>query len=220
MVNGTSIALTGVEFSIGDFDLRVHELAVRAGEYFVVTGPNGAGKTQLLRLIAGLSRARSGEVRIGARAITNLPPWQRSVGYVPQDSTLFPNRDVRGNISFGLEVRGRSPEQIDAEVERVAEMLGIGSLLARRVQGLSGGEQQKVSLARALIIEPDVLLLDEPVSAIDQQNRDGLCRRLRSVQRELGISTIHVAHNRAEIELVADRFARMDGGRIQTIDTP
>ena len=218
---GRGIALKNVGLTLGDFSLSGVDLEVRKGEYVVLTGPNGAGKTVLLKIIAGLYAPESGEVRIGGRDVTDVPPWERGIGYVPQDYALFPNRDVRRNIAFGLEVRKTerkaAPLSLEGRVEATAEMLGVGHLLGRTVEGLSGGERQKVSLARALVIEPQVLLMDEPVSAVDEENRDAICRELKATQRRTKVTTLHVCHNRREAELVADRiFLLKDGALVES----
>lgn len=216
-----AVAVRDVFFRIGRFEMAGVTLSVRAGEYMVVTGPNGAGKTMLVRLLAGLSRPASGLIEIGGEPMTNRPPWRRPIGYVPQDGLLFPNRTVEGNIRFGLEVRGTPRATMDREVRRAAERVGVSHLLERTPGGLSGGERQKVCLARALVTTPALLLLDEPVSAIDEDTRDELCRQLRTVQRELGVTALHVAHNRREIDLVADRVCTMRAGRVAGIaDAP
>lgn len=207
MVESYGIQLEDVSFHIGEFAIEDLSLTVRKGEYFVLTGPNGAGKTLLIRLIAGLLQPTAGVIRIHGRPVTDLPPWERNIGYAPQDGILFPNRTVRENIRFGLEIRRLDKSTIRNEVERAASMMDINHLMDRRPQGLSGGEQQKVNLARALALKPSVLLLDEPVSAIDEDTRDSLCGKLRSIQRETGVTTLHISHNRRETDLVADRAA-------------
>lgn len=216
MVNN-GVQLNGISFRIGEFAIEGLDLSIRDGEYFVLTGPNGAGKTILIKLITGLLQPAAGAIRIGGEPVTDLPPWERSIGYMPQDGVLFRNRSVRRNIRFGLEVRHESKRAISKVVERTAGMLGITHLLDRMPAGLSGGERQKVSLARALVLSPALLLLDEPLSAIDEDTRDGLCNELRAIQRKMGITTIHVSHNRRETELVADRIGVLTRGAIADI---
>ena len=215
MVNKGGIQIEDLCFGIGDFVMENLSFDVHEGEYFVLTGPNGSGKTVLIRLISGLYQPESGQVRIQNRSVTSLPPWHRDVGYVPQDGVLFPNRNVRENIGFGLEVRGARKSKRDKQVNEAAGMLGIEYLLDRTVEGLSGGETQKVSLARTLVLNPSVLLLDEPVSAIDEEARDEVCHQLRRIQRDLGITTLHVSHNRRETQLVADRVGIIRDGVLQ-----
>lgn len=213
-----AIEIEDLHFQIGSFAIEGVTLGIRAGEYFVLTGPNGAGKSLLMQLICGLYLPLSGSIRVNGVVVKDLPPWKRNIGYVPQDGVLFPNRSVRGNIVFGLEVRKRPKRQRREAVDRIADLLGIEPLLDRMPHGLSGGERQKVGLARALVLEPDVLLLDEPVSAIDESARDAVCRELHRIQRTLGITTVHVSHNRAETRLLADRVGIMDRGQLLSVD--
>lgn len=217
MVSKHGVEMDHISFHIGDFAIENFSLAVRKGEYFVLTGPNGAGKSVLIKLIAGLFQPDAGTIRIDGRNVTDLPPWQRNIGYVPQDGILFPNRSVRENVRFGLEVRHVKKSVMDCEVERIASMCRVRHLLDRTPRALSGGERQKVSLARALVLKSDVLLLDEPVSAIDEEARDSMCGELRRVQRRLGVSIIHVSHSQKESELVANRMGAMKAGKLATI---
>lgn len=215
------ISIDRLTFRIGSFVMEELSLAIPQGEYFVLTGPNGAGKTILLKLIAGLFKPERGTIRIDGRDVTGLPPWKRGLGAIQQDGLLFPNRTVRDNIGFGLEIRGLGQTERDRAVEEVAGQFNILPLLDRMPAGLSGGERQKASLARTLVLKPSVLLLDEPLSAIDEGARDDLLRReLKAIQRQSGITVVHVAHNRQEIELVADRVGVMTGGRLCNVEAP
>jgi ABC-type sugar transport system ATPase subunit len=216
-VTNSGIRLDDVSFRVGEFSLEEVCLDVAEGEYFVLTGPNGAGKTVLLRLIAGLYSPVAGEVYIKGERVTETPPWERNIGYVPQEYALFPNRTVERNIAFGLEVRKTEKEAMKEMVRSDADLLGIPHLLDRMPKGLSGGEQQKVALARALAVRPAVLLLDEPVSAIDEESRDAICGELKSIQRQTRITTVHVAHNRREADLVADRVGVLDKGAVRIV---
>ncbi len=217
MVDEPGIRLESIGFRIGEFALEDICLEVRGGEYFVLTGPNGAGKTVLVKLIAGLHSPDSGEILIRGERVTEVPPWQRGAGYVPQDYSLFPNLTVERNIAFGLEVRHAEKATIAREVGRTAELLGVSHLLHRMPKGLSGGERQKVALARALVLKPAVLLLDEPVSAVDEESRDAICAELKKIQRRTHVTTVHVSHNRREAELVADRIGVLKGGGIEIV---
>ena len=214
-MSGPGIEIQKLCFRIGNFEMADLEVSVVRGEYFVLTGMNGSGKSLLLKLLCGVYRPGAGIIRINGCDVHDLPPWQRNIGYVPQEGGLFPNRTVQGNIAFGLEVRGVARDTRRKKVEGTAAMLGITHLLGRQPAGLSGGERQKASLARALVLEPDILLLDEPVSAIDEQSRDSVCRELREIQQRLGITTLHVSHNRLETALVADRVGVIRDGRMQ-----
>lgn len=214
----SEVGLENISFSIGSFEMKDLSLDVRKGEYFVLTGHNGSGKTIIIKIITGLYRPDSGIVRLGGEIVNDIPPWKRNIGYVPQEGLLFFNRSVRDNIRFGLEVRKVDESSVVERVDRVAQLLNITHLMERPVAGLSGGERQRVALARALAFEPRMLLLDEPVSAIDENSRDELCRELRRIQRALGITVLHVAHAQREIDLVADRCGRIEAGRMQRVN--
>ena len=208
------IRLRDLVYVVEDFRLQV-SLDVAAGEYFVLMGPTGAGKTALVECVAGLRRPTSGRIEIAGRDVTSAEPRRRSIGYVPQDYALFAHRTVRGNIGFGPEVRRWPREEAGRAVREAARLAGIESLLDRRIQGLSGGERQRVALARALAVRPEVLILDEPVSALDESTRQSICRDLQHLQRDLHLTTIHVSHNLEETLSVADRIAVLHGGRLE-----
>ncbi|MDD2599702.1 MAG: ATP-binding cassette domain-containing protein [Kiritimatiellae bacterium] len=206
-------------FSVGTFRMERLSLEIATGEYFVVTGPNGAGKTVLLKLIAGLYQPDSGAILINGRNVIDLPPWRRGLGMVLQEGLLFPNRTVEENIAFGLELRRVSKLERQRAAAEMAERLGITSLLSRRTEMLSGGERQRVALARTLVLKPPLLLLDEPISAADEQARDTiLCHQLKELQREGDLTVIHVAHSRSEIDRVADRVGHLVNGQITRIE--
>lgn len=208
-----------ITFRVGTFTLDRASLEVRRGEYFVLLGPPGSGKTLFLEALCGLRRVESGRILIDGRDVTRLEPRRRGLGYVPQDYALFPHRTVDGNIRFGLVSQGLPRDTCDRRVAEVADQLGIAHLLGRRIGGLSGGERQRVALGRALVIRPKVLLLDEPVSALDESTRDVVCSELRRLQRELNITTIHVSHHLQEAFSVADRAGILRDGRFQQIGT-
>jgi ABC-type Fe3+/spermidine/putrescine transport system ATPase subunit len=218
-MSAVDLRLQDLCFGVGAFRMERLSLELAAGEYFVLTGANGAGKTVLLKLIAGLYQPDCGTIRIGGLNVVDLPPWRRGVGAVLQEGLLFPNRTVRDNILFGLELRRVArPARLRA-AEEMAGRLGIAHLLPRRPDKLSGGERQRVALARTLVLKPPLLLLDEPISAADEEARDTiLCRLLKDLQREEGLTVIHVAHNRGEIDRVADRVGYMAGGALARIE--
>jgi len=214
------IRIDGLTIQIGSFRLDPVDLHVAGAEYVVLLGPNGVGKTMLLRCLAGLICPRSGRIHINGRDVTGLPPRDRYVGYVPQDYGLFPHLSVQENVTFGLRARGTGRHEARERIAPLAELLGIEPLLGRSVGGLSGGEQQKVALARALAPEPHVLLLDEPVSAIDVEHRYRLYRELRRIQQELRVATIHVTHSLDEALAVADRAGIILDGRLAQVAPP
>jgi ABC-type sugar transport system ATPase subunit len=206
-----------LSFSIGDFELRSLSLEVGEGQYFALLGPPGSGKSVFLECLCGLKRIKSGHIYIDGREVTGLEPRRRDIGYVPQDYALFPHLSVKQNIEFGLRACGSGRESLFSKVEQIVEMLEIGHLLKRRIGGLSGGEKQCAALARALVLQPKVLLLDEPVCALDEATRQKICVLLRRVQRRLGLTTIHVSHNLEEAFSVADKAAILRGGTLQQV---
>jgi len=211
------IRIEGLEFSVGGFHLGPLHLEVAAGDYFVLLGPTGMGKTLLLESICGLLRPQHGRIIIEGEDVTALPPRDRGIGYVAQHQGLFPHLTVRRNIEFPLRVRRVGAAERRQRLAPLTELLGLGELLDRWPMSLSGGERQKVALARALVLKPSLLLLDEPLSAIDEETRDSLCDELRAIQRQTGVTTIHVSHNRKETQLVADRVGVLTHGAISDI---
>ena len=209
------IRAEGLLFSVGDFHLRDFSLEVAKDSYFVMLGPPGSGKTVFLECLCGLRRVGAGRIFIDGRDVTTLEPRVRGIGYVPQDYALFPHLSVERNIGFGLHARWHSVKDSSSKVAIISEMLGIDSLLKRNVTDLSGGEKQRTALARALVMEPKVLLLDEPVCALDESTRQSVCALLHSVQRELGLTVIHVSHNLEEAFSVADHAAILNQGYLQ-----
>ena len=205
---------------LGEFSLRGVDLRVETGEYFVVLGPTGAGKTVLLECIAGLYWLDGGEVWLDGREVTDLDPEFRNVGYVPQDYVLFPHMSLRSNIEFSLTLTDAPRPDVDARVLELANALGIEHLLERSPRTLSGGEQQRGALARALAPSPAVLLLDEPLSALDEGTRAELSSLLTRISQDLGTTVIHVCHNFEEALDLADRCAVMREGLILQVGPP
>ncbi len=206
------IRVEGLGLEVGTFRLRDLWFTVPTGRYGLLMGKTGCGKSTILEAIAGLKPIRAGRVTLGGRDATALPAAQRGVGYVPQDLALFPTRRVWQHLSFALELRRWPEAEIDERVMELAGLLGLRALLERYPRGLSGGEAQRVALGRALSFRPSVLLLDEPLSALDEETRDEIIELLRSVQRLTGVTVLHVTHNSREAEALADlRFRLRDG---------
>lgn len=196
------------------------DLHVVDGELFALLGPSGCGKTTLLRTIAGLEAAAGGTITIGSRDVTRLPPGARRVAMVFQDYALFPHMTVAENIGYPLRVRRSSKECRRKAAERVAGSLSLSDLLDRRPGQLSGGQQQRAALARALAVETDVLLLDEPLSNLDARLRLEARTFLKRLQHDLAVTTVFVTHDQAEALALADRIAVMEAGRIRQLGTP
>ena len=215
------IALSGLVVEAGAFHIGPLDLEVAHGEYGVLLGPSGAGKSLVLEALAGVRRVTAGAIAIDGADVTALAPEKRRVGLVFQDGLLFPHLSVGGNVAYGLRragVAGRAARAV--EVERLAVAVGIGDLLRRRPDTLSGGERQRVALARALAARPRALLLDEPLSAVDAEAREGLQEVLRRVSRELGVTVLHVTHDRAEAFALADTCAVLVDGRLLQAGAP
>lgn len=212
------IRLINVSLAVGAFALHSINLEIERGEYFILLGPTGAGKTKLLEIIAGLQVPSTGEVWLGGENVTERPPEHRRVGFMYQDYLLFPHLTVRKNIAFGL--RGRPQAQIQTKIAELARQFKIEHLLDRRVLGLSGGEQQRIALARALAPDRSVLLLDEPLSALDPQNRRTMRRELCALHKQLGMTTLHVTHDFEEAMVLADRLAVIRAGEIVQVGPP
>lgn len=200
----------------------VHDfnLSIEKGEFISFLGPSGCGKTTILRMIAGFETASSGSIHVGGVEMTHLPPAKRNVGMVFQAYALFPNLTVAGNIGFGLKIAGKDRGEIDARVAEMLELIKLPDLGDRYPYQLSGGQQQRVALARALAIKPQVLLLDEPLSALDAKIRVSLREEIRSLQRELGITTVFVTHDQEEALSISDRIVVMNEGRADQVGTP
>jgi thiamine transport system ATP-binding protein len=196
-------------------------LSIRDGEFFTLVGPSGCGKTTLLRSIAGLETPSAGQVAIDGRDVTAEPPESRNIGIVFQNYALFPHLSVAENIAYGLRFHELSDERdSDERVTELLELVDLAGFGDRDPDQLSGGQKQRVALARALAPEPDVLLLDEPLSALDARLRKQLRVQIKTIQRELDITTVYVTHDQAEALAISDRIAVMQDGQLQQVDTP
>jgi putative spermidine/putrescine transport system ATP-binding protein len=195
-------------------------LTVQAGEFFAMLGPSGSGKTTCLRLIAGFETPDGGRVLLDGRDVTDDPPYLRDVNTVFQDYALFPHMSVLENVSYGPRVRGRPREEWRSRAMEMLELVQLGQFSDRRPSQLSGGQRQRVSLARALINRPRVLLLDEPLGALDLKLREEMQIELKNLQRRLGITFVFVTHDQGEALSMADRIAVFNRGRIEQLDTP
>lgn len=213
------IRAEGLTCTLGDFALRAVDLSVDRSEHFVILGPPGSGKTVLLECLCGLNRIDSGRLSIDGQDVTGIEPRRRAIGYVPQDYAILPHLSVKENIAFGLRVRGSHRAERARKVDEMTAMLKISHLLERSAHGLSGGEKQRVALARALILSPRVLVLDEPVSALDESTRQEICSEISRIQKHLGVTTLHVSHNLEEALSVADRAGILMNGEFQQIGT-
>lgn len=196
------------------------ELTVEAGEVVAVLGPSGSGKSTLLRVVAGLQDLDAGQVSIDGRDLHGVPTHRRGVGLMFQDHALFPHRDVAGNVGFGLRMAGWARPAIAARVAELLALVGLPGYEGRAVRTLSGGEQQRVALARALAPSPRVLLLDEPLGALDRPLRERLVGELRELVTELGLTVVAVTHDHQEAFALADRVAVVDAGRVLQVGAP
>ncbi len=199
------------------FAARDVTLDVAEGEFVVLLGPSGCGKTTTLRMIAGFVEPTAGEVRVGGRDITRLPPWKRNTGLVFQNYALFPHLTVAQNVAFGLEMRQTPKAEIPARVVEALKLVRLDHLAERLPRQLSGGQQQRVALARALVFRPDVLLLDEPLSNLDAKLRGEVRVEIRSLQQRLGITTVMVTHDQEEALTMADRLVVMSEGAVRQV---
>lgn len=205
----------GATAAVKDFDL-----AVEKGELVSFLGPSGCGKTTTLRMVAGFEIPTTGTIKIEDKDVTNVPPNQRDVGMVFQAYALFPNMTVGDNIAFGLKIMKKPPEEIKSRVHDMLSLIHMNDYENRYPFQLSGGQQQRVALARALAIRPEVLLLDEPLSALDAKIRVSLRAEIRAIQQKLGITAIYVTHDQEEALSISDRIVVMNEGRIEQVGTP
>ncbi len=196
------------------------DLDVAPGEFLTLLGPSGSGKTTLLMILAGFVRANAGSVKVAGEEIISMPPHKRDIGMVFQNYALFPHMNVFQNIAFPLKQRRVGTEETTAKVGRVLELVQLSGLGDRRVDQLSGGQRQRVALARAIVFEPRIVLMDEPLSALDKGLREHMQIELRSLHRQLGMTTVYVTHDQREAITMSDRIAVMNNGGIEQLDRP
>jgi spermidine/putrescine transport system ATP-binding protein len=216
-----SVRLQGVSKRFGDFTaVRDVDLDVERGEFFTLLGPSGCGKTTTLRMVAGFEEPSEGHVLLDGNDVTGLPPFKRPTNTVFQSYALFPHLSVKDNVAFGLRRKRVERDEVSTRVEEELERVGLSGEANRRPRQLSGGQQQRVALARALVNRPAVLLLDEPLGALDLKLRKQLQVELKRIQRDVGITFIYVTHDQEEALTMSDRIAVMDQGVIQQVDEP
>ncbi len=213
------LELNNIRKKYDDFDICV-DFRIRKGEFFTLLGPSGCGKTTLLRIIAGFIQPDSGELILNSKNITELEPKDRNISIVFQNFALFPNRNVYRNISFGPESKKWKKERIREKVENLLRKINMESFSSRKTDTLSGGEKQRVSLARAIAVEPDIILLDEPLSALDVSLRNNLRREIREIHDSTGLTTIYVTHDQEEAMTLSDRICVMNDGRAEQTGSP
>ena len=217
----TAIRIEGVARSFGAVAaVRGVTLDIRDGEFFTLLGPSGCGKTTLLRMVAGFCDLDSGAIRFGERRIDTVPPHKRNTGMVFQNYAIFPNLTVDGNVAYGLKARSIGAGEIAGRVDRALKLVHLDLYAGRWPHQLSGGQLQRVALARSLVIEPEVLLLDEPLSNLDAQLRVEMRGEIRQLQKKLGITAIYVTHDQEEAMAISDRIAVMSAGQVEQIGQP
>ncbi len=215
VLEGVSKYFNGETPAVYDLDLEVED-----GEFIVVVGPSGCGKTTTLRMLAGFETPTKGTLRIGGKVMNRIPPKDRNLAMVFQNYALFPHMTIEKNLAFGMKIRRNPRSSIKKEVEEIAGMLGISQLLGRKPGELSGGERQRVALGRALLRQPQVFLLDEPLSNLDAALRAQMRVELKRIHSQYPVTTIYVTHDQVEAMTMADRVALMNGGRLQQIAKP
>jgi len=207
----------------GDTIVAVDDVSIDIadGEFLILVGPSGCGKSTTLRMIAGLETITSGDIRLGGRSIAGRSPTERDIAMVFQSYALYPHMTVRGNMSFGLEESTDMPDdEINSRVEEAAGTMGIGDLIDRKPSELSGGQQQRVALGRAIVRDPEVFLMDEPLSNLDAKLRSEMRTELQRLQEDLGTTTVYVTHDQTEAMTMGDRIAILDDGELQQVATP
>jgi putative spermidine/putrescine transport system ATP-binding protein len=220
--NGALVRFVGVHKTYDGVNRVVErlDLDIVKGEFLTLLGPSGSGKTTTLMMLAGFEAPTEGEILLEGRAIGRLPPHKRDIGMVFQHYALFPHMTVAENVAFPLTVRGLPKDEIASRIQRALAMVQLGALAGRRPAQLSGGQQQRVAVARALVFEPKLVLMDEPLGALDKQLREQMQLEIRRLHRELGVTMVYVTHDQSEALTMSDRIAVFRQGRIEQIGTP
>ncbi len=216
-----AVEISNITKSFGDVT-AIHNISMQVseGDFVTILGPSGCGKSTLLRMISGFEDPTSGDVRIAGRSVVGLPPYKRDTAMVFQDYALFPHRTVAENIAFGLRMRKMDKAEIARQVDAMLELISLSGFGNRRVSEISGGQAQRVALGRALVVRPSVLLLDEPLGALDMKLRKQMQAELKRIHRELGLTFIAVTHDQEEALTLSDRIAIMNVGHLEQFDTP
>ena len=202
------LQLNNIHISQGQFEIKDYNLHLQKGEYVVLMGKTGCGKTTILEAVCGLRKITAGTIILAGEEITHLKPADRNIGYVPQEGVLFETMSVEENINFPLRIRKWSKAQQKERTEYLCDMMSISHLLSRGVTKLSGGEKQRVALARALSFEPEILCLDEPMSALDEETRPLMYALIEEIRAQLNITALHVSHSLSEAQTLGDRIVR------------
>jgi molybdate/tungstate transport system ATP-binding protein len=214
------ISLENVSHEWDDFSLKNVSFSVNKGEHFIILGPTAAGKTLILETIAGFYVPRTGKILLNGKDITRISPEKRHIGFVYQDYSLFPHMNVKENVTFGLKMQKLPKTEIETKVQEIMDSMGISYLQYRLPSTLSGGEQQRVALARSLVIDPEILLLDEPLSSLDPRTRELLRDEIKRIHELRNTTTIHVTHDQDEALALADRIGVIMNGELVQIDEP
>ncbi|MBK5926927.1 polyamine ABC transporter ATP-binding protein [Rhodobaculum claviforme] len=205
----------GVSLVVKDLNLDIAR-----GEFMTMLGPSGSGKTTCLMMLAGFETATSGDILLGGKPINNIPPHKRGIGMVFQNYALFPHMTVGENLAFPLEVRGMGKSEREAKVKRALDMVQMGAFAGRRPAQLSGGQQQRIALSRALVFEPELVLMDEPLGALDKNLRERMQYEIKHIHENLGVTVVYVTHDQTEALTMSDKVAVFDDGRIQQLAPP
>jgi len=209
------IQVKGLAISVPGFALKDIAFTVPGNAYGILMGATGCGKTTLLEAVCGLRKVDAGTITLHGRDITRAKPGERGIGYVPQDGALFPTMTIHDQLAFAMQLRKWGKAKQQTRIDELAELLGIGHLLKRRPRGLSGGERQRVALGRALAFRPEVLCLDEPLSALDEDTRGRMIELLKRVQQHEHVTALHITHSSSEAEQLGTHVLRLVGGKIE-----